>query len=147
MTTINSAIPRRLRLLLPAALIAAAATLGGSAVGDPATACAGPKEWDSAAHDACLKQAYDDWQADKINKKTYGELAHGCCILSGGKWTPDSSYAAGGYCGPKALETQPTHPGVAPLPGEATQNPAPPPPIRNPGVITETFTPTPASPG
>lgn len=46
MTFIN---PTNLRRLLSAGVLAAAATLGGSAIGDPATASAAPKDWVSTA--------------------------------------------------------------------------------------------------
>lgn len=108
-------------------------------------ACAEPKKWDQDAYDACKNQARDDWIAGNIDIKTYQELAQGCCILSGGKWTPDAGNPAGGSCA-VATQVQTTRPGLAPPPVVATLNPAPPPPIRNP-EIKQTFTPGPLSPG
>lgn len=40
------------RRIVPAALLAATATLGGSAIGDPAVARAEPREWDIGAYGA-----------------------------------------------------------------------------------------------
>jgi hypothetical protein len=74
---------------VPAALLAAAATLGGSAVGDPATACAEPKKWNEKGYEACAVQAEKDWRSGSIEYKTFRELVEGCCHLSEGKWTPD----------------------------------------------------------
>jgi hypothetical protein len=126
-------VPRYLRRLVSAALLAAAVALGGSALGDPATACAKP--FDKAAYDACSQQANEDWAAGKINLKTYDELVVGCCILSGGKWTDSGGCAAAADA-----------PGRTVPPGVITQTltPAPvaPPPGMTPGVI-QTFTPAP----
>jgi hypothetical protein len=55
MTRFIPTVSVRLRLLLPAALLAAGATLGGSAFGDPAIGCAAPNdEWDLEHYDACV---------------------------------------------------------------------------------------------
>jgi hypothetical protein len=129
-------------------LCSRAAVLGGSALADPPTARAEPKKWNEAGYDACAGQAEADYRAGEIDLKTFKELTQGCCILSGGKWTTDSAHWKGGTCGPQALEEQPIHPGVAPQPTEATQNPAPPPVVQNPGIaprpgVIETLTPAP----
>ena len=68
---------------MPAALLAAAATLGGSAVGDPATACAEPKKWNEKGYEACAVQAEKDWRSGSIDYKTFRELVEGCCHLPG----------------------------------------------------------------
>jgi hypothetical protein len=132
--------PAHLHYLVPAALLVATAALGGSALVEPATACAAPKEWDIEAYDLCMKQA--TWLREGWDREYY------CCTWSGGIWVPDK-WGGGGKCTapPADAEAQPTLPGVAPRPGEATQNPAPPPPpFRNPGVAP-TVTLAPASPG
>jgi hypothetical protein len=85
MTRITSAIPRRLRLLLPAALIAAAATLGGNALPDTPTAYAEPKKpFNKDGYYACLNQAIEEKKKDNISQAQLNELEHGC-ILAGGK--------------------------------------------------------------
>jgi hypothetical protein len=82
MTTKTSPIRRHLRLLPPAALIAAAAALGGSAVGEPAKACAAPREWDIGTYDECIANGYgkgydaQEWENHKAL----------CCLASGGDW-------------------------------------------------------------
>ena len=133
---------RRLRHLVAAGLIAAAAIVSGSAIGNPATACAAPKPWDPDEHGACVQSAYDDWQAGRISKQTYQELAAHCCFAQGGKWVPDSLSDAGGTCLP------PPRPGVqgAAGPGQIpTQTLEPvPPPVRQPGSINPTATFAPA---
>jgi hypothetical protein len=138
-----------LRRLLPAALLAAAVTLGGSAVGDPTIACAEPNtgggEWDIGKYDNCI--AGQKWmEGNPLYKEDVIEGKRRCCVGSGGEWN-----AAQQKCqapAAKPADAQPPHPGVAPPPVGATQNPAPPPPpFRNPGVVIETFTPAPASPG
>ena len=101
MTRIDSAIPRRLRLLLPAALIAATAALGGSAIGDPATACAAPKEWDIDSYDRCFEDAYADFLDNRISKARYQERVQNCCTDSGGQWKPGAGFPGnneGGDC-------------------------------------------------
>jgi hypothetical protein len=139
-------IPTSLRRLVPAALLAAAATLGGSAFVDPATACAAPNtggaEWDVAAYDACMRNLI--LSPDFGNRSTRADRQK-CCTDSGGQWND----AQGSCQSPPAepAEAQPTLPGVAPRPGVATQPPPPPPPpIRNPEV-TMPFQPGPVSPG
>ena len=42
------------RLLMPAALLAATAAVGGSAIGESPIACAEPREWDIGAYDQCV---------------------------------------------------------------------------------------------
>jgi hypothetical protein len=136
-------IPTHLRPLLPAALFAAAVTLGGSALAEPATACAEPKKFDVDGYYACVDAAIELNKENKITDAQMKELVNGCCYAAGGKVEDN------GMCNKEpAAETQPTQPGVAPPPVGATQNPAPPPPpFRNPGAVIETFTPAPASPG
>jgi len=131
-------IPAFLRRFVLASVVAAAVTLGGSALGDSGIADAAPKVWDQAAYGACAQQAYDDFAAGKINKKTYQELAQGCCILSGGKWTTDIGIAGGSCVAPAAAPSRTIPPGVPKL----TLTPAPvAPPL---GDITQTFTPAPS---
>lgn len=135
-------IPTHLRVIAPAALLAAAATLGGSAVGDPAIACAEPREWDIGAFDQCIEAADDAWANDPtIN---HDELAYHCCKSTGGDWDEARKSCV---APPADAEAQPTQPGVAPRPGVAEQpaEPAPPPfPIIQNPEVTQTFvTPTP----
>lgn len=125
--------PSHLRRLLPAVLLAAAATLGGSALGEPATACAVPDaEWDIGQYDNCIKAGNNE--------------PSDCCLISGGVWSETQG------CVAPPARTQPGLPeAVGPGAGVATQNPAPPPPVaRNPGmaprpgvITTETFAPAP----
>jgi hypothetical protein len=121
-----------LRRVIPAVLLAAAATVGGSAVGDPAVACAEPNtgEWDIEKYDACMERARDLPFPDYVN------AVEMCCINSGGIFKDFTCTAP-----PANPQSQP---GVAPKPGVATQNPAPP-VIRIPqDEITATFAPAPA---
>ena len=127
-----------------AGLIAAAATISGSAIGGPAIACAAPKPWDPAEYGACVQAAYDDWQAGRISKKTYQELVGHCCDAQGGKWVPDSLSDAGGQCQP------PPQPGVR-APGAAEPGKVPTqtfqpaqPPVLQPGSLNPTVTFAPA---
>lgn len=69
------------RLLGPAILLAAAATVGGSAVGDPAVACAEPREWDIEAYDKCMQDFAGDPQKDP---DTWYFHVRVCCLNSGG---------------------------------------------------------------
>jgi hypothetical protein len=140
MSTVNTiTMPAHLRRLLPAAVLAATATLGGSAFGDPATACAEPKPWNEAGYTACVDQLNADLAKGRYTQDQYIELVRGCCILSGGVWNEPKR-----GCEAAAAQPAQDQPGVAPPPEGATQNPEPPPPVTRvpPGVI-ETFTPAP----
>ncbi len=113
-----------LHRLVPAALLAVAATLGGSAIGEPAIVRAAPTEdpeWDIDKYDQCMRISYNRAQ---------------CCIESGGVLIPPN---AGGVChappipgaGPAgALPAPPSsppevvsRPGVTPAQDAATQTP------------------------
>ena len=112
--------PAHLRRLAPTVLLAATVTLAGSAVGEPATACAAP-EWDVGAFDLCMKQSI--WITDMYLREKI------CCTQTGGVWVTDkysdgTDVADSGRCtAPPAepAEAQPTLPGVAPPPVGATQ--------------------------
>lgn len=133
----NSTAPVRWRRLLPVAFIAAAGALGGSAVADPAHACAAPREWDIGSYDQCLAdgigKGYDD--EEWLNHKAL------CCWASGGDWN-----AVQGDCqAPPAEPAQ--RPAVAPGVITHTFEPVAPPVVRNPGVVTQPFSPAPANLG
>ena len=68
-----------LRQLLPAALLAATAAFGLSAVGSPATASAAPSEWDIESYDMCMDTKIDD-PSEKL------AWTRKCCLDSGGVW-------------------------------------------------------------
>jgi hypothetical protein len=120
---------RHLHRLGVAALIAAAATLGGSAVGSPAIACAEPNsgEWDIEQYDKCIH----DYLGDPL-KDTQAWFDHVklCCWLSGGKWDGANCMAppAGAQSGPQANLPPgglPTLQPLAPPTGAATPTQAP----------------------
>ena len=69
-----------LRQLLPAALVAATAAFGLSAVGSPVTASAAPMEWDIERYDVCMKFGSFDDPSEKI------AWTRKCCRDSGGVW-------------------------------------------------------------
>lgn len=137
---------QQLRRLVPAALLAAAAVLGGSAVGDPATACAAPGEWDIGDYDSCMRAVHE--RKHKTSQEAVDDFRF-CCDRSGGVWNAAEEICQAPPAEPADAPQQPTLPGVAPRPGEATQPPPPPPPpVRNPGVaprpgVIGTFTPAP----
>jgi hypothetical protein len=98
-----------------AILFGTAATLSASAFGDPATACAAPREWDIGAYDACVARALADYQGGKSTLQDYNENVMVCCVATGGDW--NYAAAAGGDCtAPFGEEAQ-----------EAERQPAPPP--------------------
>lgn len=68
-----------LRQLLPAALLAATAAFGLSAVGPPATASATQMEWDIENYDICMDKDIDD-PSEKL------AWTRKCCLGSGGVW-------------------------------------------------------------
>ena len=113
--------------------LAATALMAGLAIGAGAVANAVPNtgEWDIGAYDECVARG--------TNKRL-------CCSQSGGVWTNASDNPPNTCVAPSA-QTQGTSPPVAGPPPVVATQPPPPPPVRNPGVVTETFTPAPASPG
>jgi hypothetical protein len=122
---------------MPVAFIVAAGALGGSALAEPAHACAAPREWDIGAYDQCL----NDGLGKGYNEEEQLNHLALCCWASGGDWN-----AALGKCqAPPAEPTQ--RPAIAPGVIAQTLEPAAPPVIRNPGVVTGTFSPAPANLG
>lgn len=69
-----------LRQLLPAALLAASAACGLTAVGSPVTASAAPIEWDIERYDDCMKGGASDDPSEKL------AWTRKCCLDSGGVW-------------------------------------------------------------
>jgi hypothetical protein len=140
----TSLLARALRTGVPAVLLAAAAALGGSAIGDLAVATAEPREWDLEAYDLCMKQS-------TIADQYYREYI--CCVNTGGVWVtqkyPSGEPVAGtGHCvaPPANAATSPrTWPGRVP-----TQifQPAAPSAVQQPGnigIVTQTFEPAPVA--
>jgi hypothetical protein len=80
MTSITLTAFRLLRVAL-AAPLAAAAILGGSAFGDPATACAAP-EWDIGAYDNCM----DAGVTQGLQGEAWDKHNKACCEKTGGDW-------------------------------------------------------------
>lgn len=131
MTNKTRPIRGHMRLLVPATLIAAAATLGGSAIGEPAKACAAPREWDIGAYDQCIAggfgKGYDaqEWENHKAL----------CCLASGGDWS-----AARSECqAPPAEPAQAPRAGIGEIPTH-TVEPTGPPITRIPMDITAQLT-------
>lgn len=122
--------------LVAAVAIAAAATLGGTAIRDAAIAIAAPQQWDEAGYNNCA-QGYEAQREDDYVSWYYG--VRQCCISFGGVWR-DQQPGQAPRCDPP--------PAIVYLPPGGiveTFSPAPPPPVRQPpGVITETL--APASP-
>jgi hypothetical protein len=128
-----------LRRLLPAVLLAATATIGGSAIGEPATAGAVPGEWDIGAYDECAQTVDQLFVQGKLKGNQYEELMIHCCISSGGVW--QTAPGGGGKC-----VAPPANPARAPsgnIPTNTLQ-PEGPPVMQNPGNIDQTFAPAPA---
>jgi hypothetical protein len=137
MTSTDRTVPTRWRLLVPAALLAAAATLGGSAFGDPAVAFAAPREWDIGEYDKCIQQADHDFFDGKISVAVHDERVRICCSDSGGVWKAGLPlYDA--CTAPPANAAGRTVP-----PGVITHTLTPAPATAPPGDITQTFTPAP----
>ncbi len=132
MTSTFHTVPIRWRRLVPAALLAAVATLGGSAFADPSTADAAP-EWDVTAYDQCITTADNLYLQGAIDAATRDGMYRGCCTGSGGVVKNDVECKAANAPG----RTVP--PGV--INQTLTPAPVPPPPGMIPGVITQAFTP------
>lgn len=142
MNTIASSV--RLRLLLPAALIAGSAVLSGSAF-EPVIACAAPN--DTAVLDkfeACARGADNAAMDGKITDAQWDDMLEDCCLDAGGVWTPTVFPRCGD---PQAVESGPDRGGVTPPTDAAT---LPPPTPRLPTVPqpseNATVAPPPAAP-
>jgi hypothetical protein len=126
-------------VVFSAALLVAAATLGGSAVGSPAIACAEPNsgEWDIGAYDQCLK----DGVANDVPNAWWIDHMRWCCERSGGVWNT----------GKEACQAPPAQPaGATPLPPQANLPPGIPtlaPVPANPPNVAPTLTRAPVSAG
>ena len=133
MISSTPAMTRRLRRLLPAALLAAIAALGGSALANPAAACAAPNtgEWDIGAYDRCVGT-----NPPKDFDKFIDHM-HWCCINSGGEWNAAKKDCQAPPAKPAQAPPRWVYPGI----DIQTATPVPPPPAaRNPGVVTEPLT-------
>jgi hypothetical protein len=75
-----------LRRVALATLFAAAATFSGSAFGDPAVACAAPREWCIGAYDACSTRVDDAWIAGAISEESHLDIPR-VCEKTGGIWS------------------------------------------------------------
>jgi hypothetical protein len=93
----------RLRRLMPAALIAAAAALGGSTLADPAIASAAP-EWDIEAFDYCMDQGLN--HPGVVTDYEWEVWEESCCTNSGGVWN-DATKECGA---PPATDVERTSP-------------------------------------
>jgi hypothetical protein len=137
--TITTRTSVRLRRLIPAALIAATAALGGSALAKPAVACAAPNTG-----------GYDDARYEECRKS--GLAPRFCCSQAGGTWTEVRVYDKNGnwvssyyMCTGSAAKPAPavTDPGVI---STAPLEPATQPSVsRVPTRVIQTLTPSPAS--
>ena len=134
-------IPIKLQFLATAAVLAATAAVGGSAVVDPATACAAPDTvtWDEDYYRSCIA----------LGKQP----AQDCCWYAGGEWKRDTDgylrcVRPAGGAGPAPAATAPPEPEstlgprapTATPPQDVATLPPPPPPFT-------TFAPVPANPG
>lgn len=125
---------RRLRHLAAAGLLAAAAIVSGSGIGDPALACAAPQEWDIGEYDSCVAKTLANYQNGVITFQQYNEIVKDCCIISGGVLSDAQGCVAPAANVPRTLPSGvPTH----------TLQPAPPSVLR-PGSVNPTVTITPA---
>lgn len=84
-----------IRQLLPAAILAATALFGASAVGTLATASAAPMEWDIEDYDHCMKGVNHDDPSEQL------AWTRKCCLGSGGVWND-----AMGKCQSPPMEAQ-----------------------------------------
>jgi hypothetical protein len=127
MTNTNPTASVRLRLLVPAALLAAA--LGASTLTDPAIASA-EREWDIGIYDACVENVF-------LGGAGFVEAMRECCINSGGVWDDDRL-----KCGaPPAEDAERTSPPRVAPPAETSA------PLETSPVTPPTFAPGPAKQG
>jgi hypothetical protein len=135
MALTNFTPPVRWRRLLLVAFIVAAGALGGSALADPAVACAAPN----------TGGGYDDARYEECRKS--GLAARFCCSQAGGTWTEVKVYDKNGnqvssyyMCTGSASKPAPaatTNPGVIGPLEPVTQTPV----TRVPSGVIPTLTP------
>jgi hypothetical protein len=101
---------RRLALVIP---FAAATTITGSTFGDPATACAAPREWDIGAFDACTARVDDAVAGGLIREDDWLDAYRECCQKTGGIVTPGN---VGECAAPPVEQAQEAEKQPAPLP-------------------------------
>ncbi|WP_156426699.1 hypothetical protein [Mycobacterium sp. IS-3022] len=125
-----------------AVLLLATATLGGSALVDPATACAEPREWDIGEYDSCIEKVVDRNIRGVTNDAQMLAEAKHCCMMSGGEWNMSAGGPNGRCVAPAPASTQApwTPPGGMPDAPVHTFAPAEPGP-----AVPPTF--APANPG
>ncbi|WP_137145427.1 hypothetical protein [Mycolicibacterium sp. CR10] len=107
----------------------------------PATSTAAPREWDIGTYDSCIKTVGDRNQAGITNDAQMLDEAKHCCSMSGGIWDISAGGPAGRCVAPPKdqADTPRVVPSGAPV---QTFQPAPP-PLRDPGTVTQTFVPAP----
>ena len=131
----------RLRHLAAAGLFAAAATVSGSAIGETATACAEPREWDVADYDSCIHAArvrYEQSKQTAADGQRYLDDLRFCCDRSGGVWGQTS---LGEGCVAPPANNSAHQPGNGPI---HTFQPEPP-PARQVGSVNPIVTFAPAN--
>jgi hypothetical protein len=141
MTSVNSTASTRLFRLLPAAFIAAALTLGGNTIVDPAVASAAPMKYDFLKYLTCANFWNKKYDEGAITEKELDSARRLCCASSGGEWQPSSS---GGTCKEPANTAAP---GPRIPTGEILPATPVAPVVPNPGIVTQTLSPATASPG
>lgn len=129
MMPISPRMSARLRRLMPAVLMAATAVLGGSALADPAVACAAPN----------TDGGYDDARYEECRKS--GLNARFCCSQAGGTWTKVTVYDKNGlpvssyYMCTGSAQPKPAVSGANPGDIGPLEPATPPAPSVPPGVI------------
>lgn len=113
---------RRLALVT---LLAGAATVSASAFGDPAAACAAPREWDVESYDSCVAVWLAEYQTGDFTFQDYHDAVIGCCLRSGGEVSDTQGCVAPVGEQAQEAERQPEPP--APLDGDMTLYMPPPP--------------------
>lgn len=121
-TRVLRAAPLPLRRILPAAIIAVAATLASTALVDPATANA---ELDVGYYDQCLADVNQRFREGDIPVEFAENEYRFCCYAAGGRWEPGEFF--GDCAAPPAIAAStPSAP-----PSEAAPDvPAGPPPTK-----------------
>jgi hypothetical protein len=141
MTSVNSTASMRLRRLLPAVFIAAAVTLGGNTIVDPAVASAAPMKYDFLKYLTCANYWNKKYNEGAITEKELESARKLCCASSGGDYQGSGS---AGTCNEPA-NTAASGPRIPS--GEIVPATAVAPVVPNPGFVTQTLSPAPATTG
>ncbi|ULE33148.1 hypothetical protein [Mycobacterium sp. IDR2000157661] len=133
------------RRLLPAVMLAAAATLTGSAVGETAVACASPA-WNPGKFNECYDPVSDQFLHGDITVEQHDSLLEGCCLTHGGNYDPSTHLCTAPAIAASNTPSAPPSEAANPDVPAGPPSPTKPAPTPGPKAPKTTFTLAPVAP-